>query len=163
MAGEMDVSFKGNLTRDPEVKETRSGKRFASLSIAHQARIKKGDQYGDGDPMFVNATVWARFDGDLWPDNVAASLSKGVQVVVTGRMRLEKWEARDGRTGESLRLEVEDIGPSLQRATAAVERNAKRDGAMATSDSTGWASSTSSQDAQGGQSGWGSFDEGTPF
>lgn len=155
MAGEMSVGFTGRLTRDPEVRESRGGKSFVSLSLVHQARIKKGDEYADGDPWFMSAAVWARFEGDRWPENIAASLSKGDQVVVRGRARMEKWEARDGRTGDTVRIDVDDIAPSLQWATAPVHRNAKREGSSST-DSAGWATSTTDES-------WGSFDEDTPW
>lgn len=145
MANEMTVQFQANLTADPEVR-TVGDREVCSLRLAHNTRTKRGDQWQDDETWYIDASVWARFDGDRFPGNVAASLSKGDSVEVQGRLKREPWESRKGSSGIGYRLMVTSIGPSLLRATAQLTRNEKQGAGQ--QGGSGWA-------APQGQQGWG--------
>ena len=65
------------------------------------------------------------FDVVCWRDlaeNVALSLSKGMRVVVTGRIEQRSWESDDGVHRSKVEIVADEIGPSLRFATADVRR-----------------------------------------
>jgi single-strand DNA-binding protein len=55
-------------------------------------------------------------------ENVALSLSKGMRVVVTGRIEQRSWETEDGEHRSKVEIVADEIGPSLRFATADVRR-----------------------------------------
>lgn len=118
MAGEPVVTIIGNLTADPELRFTPNGSAVANFTVASTPRVRdQQNGWRDGDTMFVRCSVWNRA-----AENVADSLTKGVRVIATGRLKVRNYETRDGRQGTSIELEVDEVGPSLQFATAQVAR-----------------------------------------
>lgn len=53
---------------------------------------------------------------------MASSLTKGTRVIAQGRLKVRKYQDREGNNRESWELDVDEVGPSLLRATAAVTR-----------------------------------------
>lgn len=87
------ASISGNLTRDPELRQTQSGTSVLSMGVAVNERVKRGDQWEDR-PSYVDVTVWgARADA------LAKFLRKGLRVAVSGRLRQDRWQ--DAKTGEN--------------------------------------------------------------
>jgi len=62
-------------------------------------------------------------------ENVALSLSKGMRVVVSGRIEQRSWETDDGEHRSKVEIVADEIGPSLRFATADVRRTERRQGA----------------------------------
>jgi len=61
----------------------------------------------------------------VWHDqaeHAAESLSKGGRVVVVGRLRQRSWTAEDGSARSVVEVLAEELGPSLQWATATTTR-----------------------------------------
>ena len=71
----------------------------------------------EGDPMFFQGTVW----NDM-AENAAASLQKGMRVVVVGRLNYRSWETQDGQNRSIVDLSIDEIAPSLRWAKANIER-----------------------------------------
>lgn len=119
MAGEIVLTVVGNLTADPEVRYTQGGKAVANFTIASTPRIfdKQKNEWVDGDPVFLRCSVW----GD-YAENVSVSLTKGMRVIAQGRYSQRAYEDRDGNKRTSTELSVDEIGPSLRYAQAAVQR-----------------------------------------
>ncbi|MFF4350875.1 single-stranded DNA-binding protein [Streptomyces sp. NPDC001530] len=126
--GETPLTVVGNLTDDPELRFTPSGAALAKFSVASTPRTydKASGQWQDGTAMFLRCTAWR----DL-AEHIAESLTKGMRVVVTGRLRQHNWQNEQGENRSMLGLEVDDIGPSLQFATATVERAGRKPAASA--------------------------------
>lgn len=83
----------GNLTRDPELRQTQSGTSVLSMAVAVNERVKRGDQWEDR-PSYVDVTVWgARAEA------LSKFLRKGLRVAVSGRLRQDRWQ--DKQTGEN--------------------------------------------------------------
>lgn len=93
------VSIAGNLTRDPELRYTPNGKSVASFDIAINSFHK--DKAGNKieETVFIPITVWAK-----QADVCAQYLKKGHPVLIGGRIRQERWEAKEG--GKRSRLVV---------------------------------------------------------
>ena len=118
MSGEPIITIVGNLTSDPELRYVASGTPVASFTVASTPRNlnKQTNQWEDGEAMFVRCSVWREY-----AENVAESLSKGMRVVVSGRMTVRSYEY-NGQQRTSIELQVDEIGPSLRYARAQVTR-----------------------------------------
>ena len=126
--GETPITIVGNLAGDPELRFTTNGAAIAKFSVASTPRSydKTTNQWQDGTAMFLRCTAWR----DL-ANHVAESLTKGMRVVVTGRLRQHNWKTDQGENRSMLALEVDDIGPSLRFATATVNKVGRSGGGSA--------------------------------
>jgi len=122
MAGETPITFIGNLTGDPELRYTQNGVAVANFTVASTPKFFDKTSGGwmdkDDDTLFLRATVWKEL-----AEHVASSLTKGLRVIVTGRLKQRSYETKEGEKRTSLELEVDEVGPSLRYATATVVRS----------------------------------------
>jgi len=119
MAGETMLTIIGNLTADPELRTTGGGATVASFTIASTPRTwnRQTNQFEDGQALFMRCSAWR----DL-ADHCAQSLKKGMRVIAQGRLRQHSYQAQDGSQRTVIDMTVDEIGPSLRYATAAVNR-----------------------------------------
>jgi single-strand DNA-binding protein len=61
-------------------------------------------------------------------ENVAESLTRGMRVIVSGRLRQRSYETKEGEKRTVYEVEVDDVGPSLRNASAKVNRVARSGG-----------------------------------
>ena len=122
MAGETIITVVGNLTADPELRFTPSGAGVASFTVASTPRTfdKQAQEWRDGETLFMRCSVWREA-----AENVAESLTKGARVIVQGRLVQRSWDDKDGNKRTVVEMQVDEVGPSLTRATAKVTRSAK--------------------------------------
>lgn len=106
------------LTADPELRFTQGGKAVASISLAFNSRRQnpQTQQWEDGDTFYVRSTAWERL-----AENIAETLTKGMEVLVSGELRTESWE-KDGQKNQRPALLIRSIGPNLAYATAQVTK-----------------------------------------
>ena len=155
--GDIQVSFIGNLTSDPELRFTASGVAVANFTVACTPRTldKNTNEWKDGETTFLRCQVWRQY-----AENVAESLTRGTRVMVTGRLKQRSYETKEGEKRTSLDVEVDDIGPVLRNATAKITKSAggASAGGRPGSDSVGtpaddpWASPAAAGGAWGGAS-----------
>lgn len=128
MAGETIITVVGNLTADPELRYTQSGLAVANFTIASTPRSfdRASNDWKDGEALFMRASVWREF-----AEHVASSLTKGSRVIAQGRLKQRSYETKEGEKRTAIELEVDEIGPSLRYATAAVTRSASGAGGNA--------------------------------
>jgi single-strand DNA-binding protein len=165
--GDIQITVVGNLTGDPELRFTPSGAAVANFTVASTTRVldKQTNEWKDGDTVFLRCNVWRQY-----AENVAESLTRGMRVIVTGRLKVRQYETRDGGKGTSVECEVDDVGPVLRYATAKVNK-VSRGGGGGFGDSSGapsgGASSSSNDDPwatnapQGGS--WSGGNDEPPF
>ena len=141
MAGETTITVIGNLTNDPELRFTPSGSAVANFTIASTPRTfdRQSNEWKDGETLFLRAAVWREA-----AENVAESLTKGMRVIVSGRLKSRSYETKEGEKRTVIELEVDEIGPSLRYANAKVNRTQRSGG-------------------QGGQGGFGGGNSGGGF
>jgi len=141
MAGETTITVIGNLTNDPELRFTPSGSAVANFTIASTPRTfdRQSNEWKDGETLFLRASVWREA-----AENVAESLTKGMRVIVNGRLKSRSYETKEGEKRTVIELEVDEIGPSLRYANAKVNRTQRSGG-------------------QGGQGGFGGGNSGGGF
>lgn len=115
MSFETTLTIVGNLTGDPELRYTPNGVAVAKFAVASTPRTfdKTASEYRDGEALFLSCTVWREM-----AEHVAESLAKGARVVVTGRLKLSRWETPEGDKRSTYSLDVDEIGASLRFATA---------------------------------------------
>ena len=118
MSGEPIITIVGNLTSDPELRYVASGTPVASFTVASTPRNlnKQTNQWEDGEAMFVRCSVWREYG-----ENVSESLTKGMWVVVTGRLTVRSYEY-NGEKRQSIEMQVDEVGPSLRYARAQVTK-----------------------------------------
>jgi single-strand DNA-binding protein len=116
------TTITGNLTREPEIRYTKEGLATAQLGIAVNRRWQdRTTQEWQEATSFFDVVCWR----DL-AENVALSLSKGMRVIITGRLEQRSWETEEGDHRSKVEITADEIGPSLLFATADVPRTARR-------------------------------------
>lgn len=125
MAGETLITVVGNLVDDPELRFTPSGAAVANFRIASTPRTfnRQTNEWEDGDALFLSCSIWRQA-----AENVAESLTRGMRVVVHGRLKARTYETREGEKRTVMEIEVEEVGPSLRYATAKVTRASRSGG-----------------------------------
>ncbi len=105
MANINRVVLVGNLTRDPELRQTPSGTPVCGLRIAVNTRRKDSSGQWTEKPNYFDITVWGQQG-----ENCAQYLSKGRPVAIDGRLEWREWDAQDG----TKRQAVEVIADTVQ-------------------------------------------------
>ncbi len=85
------VVITGNLTRDPELRNTNGGTSVANLRVAVNGRRKNGNGEWVDKPNYFNVTVWG-----AQGESCAEYLGKGRQVAVEGRLDFRERDTDDG-------------------------------------------------------------------
>lgn len=114
-----NITVIGNLTGEPELRYTQGGTAMLTGSIADNRRYQVNGEWQE-ETSYVNFVAWR----DL-AENAAATLNKGMRVVVTGRLQQRSYEDKDGNKRNAFDIVVDDIAPSLRFATAVVTKTAK--------------------------------------
>lgn len=93
MSGNLNKVFLlGNLTRDPELKYTKSGTAIANFSIAVNRSYKANDGEYKKEVNFFKIVVWGKSG-----ENCSNYLSKGSSALVEGRLQNRNYETQDGQ------------------------------------------------------------------
>lgn len=94
----------GNLGRDPELRYTTQGTPVCHFSIATNDRRR--DRAGE----MQDQTTWFRVS--LWgrqAELASQYLTKGRQVYIEGRLRVDEWSDRDGKQRYTLEVQGTDM------------------------------------------------------
>ena len=123
--GDTPITVVGNVVADPELRFTPSGAAVANFRIASTPRVYNRDtgQYEDGEALFLTCNVWRQA-----AENVAESLSKGMRVIVNGRLKQRSYQTKEGEQRTVFEIEADEVGPSLKFASAQVNRNPREGG-----------------------------------
>lgn len=97
------VFLMGNLTRDPELRQTPSGQSVCSFSLALNRSYKGANGDWQEATDFVNIVAWAQLG-----ERVAQYLSKGRRCLVQGRLQSSSWE-QDGQKRSKLEVIASDV------------------------------------------------------
>jgi len=143
-AGDTQITIAGNLVDDPELRFTPAGQPVAKFRVASTPRFRDNatGEWKDGDSLFLTCNVWRQA-----AENVAESLTRGMRVIVSGRLRQRSYETKEGEKRTVYEVEVDDVGPSLRNASAKVNRVARSGG------DGGYGGGQRGQGSQGGPGG----------
>ncbi len=99
------VELIGWLGNDPEQRYTPSGIALAEFSVATK---RMGGRNEDGswtyETDWIDVVAW-----DQLAETVVANLRKGSRVRVTGSLRTDTWEDRDGNKRKRVNVRADDI------------------------------------------------------
>lgn len=98
------VTITGNLTADPDLRQTTGGTPVCSLRVAVNGRRK--DQSGQwvDKPNYFNVVVWG-----AQGQNCANYLSKGRPVAVDGRLDWREWQDKEGNNRQTIEIVADTV------------------------------------------------------
>jgi single-strand DNA-binding protein len=112
------ITISGNITREPEMRYTPSGVSKATFGVAvNRSWRNQQTQDWEEQTSFFNVVAWRQL-----AENVAASLTKGSRVVVSGRLEQRSWETDQGEKRSIVEIVADDIAASLRFATAEIHK-----------------------------------------
>ena len=98
------VVLTGNLTRDPELRNTPSGTSVCGLRIACNTRRKDASGQWVDKPNYFDVTVWG-----AQGENCAQYLQKGRPVAVDGRLEWREWEDKEGHKRQAVDIIADSV------------------------------------------------------
>lgn len=104
MATYNKVLIMGNLTRDPELKQTPSNQSIAQIGIAMNRKFKDREGNMREEVTYVDCEAWGRT-----AEVMAQYLSKGKPVFVEGRLKFDQWQDQSGNNRSKLKVVVESF------------------------------------------------------
>lgn len=99
------ATITGNITRDPELRQTQGGTSVLTISVAVNDR-RKNQQTGEWEdyPNYIDCTIFGnRATG------VAPHLQKGMKVAIEGKLNQSRWQAEDGTNRSKIEIIVDEI------------------------------------------------------
>ena len=119
-----DITFPviGNVVTDVTLRFTRGGDPVASFRVASTARRydRGSDRWIDGDTHYFGVSCWRGL-----AQNVMETITKGMPVVVVGRLRTREIQRPCGDHSHPVRysdIEAFSVGPDLGRGVATFTR-----------------------------------------
>ncbi|MEI6131434.1 MAG: single-stranded DNA-binding protein [Bacillota bacterium] len=91
----------GRLTKDPEIRETSTGKIVASFTVAVDRRVAKG---AEKKADFINCVAW---EGRA--EFIKNYFAKGVRIAVEGRLETRNWDDAEGKKRYVTEVIVEEV------------------------------------------------------
>jgi single-strand DNA-binding protein len=103
----------------PELRFSAQGTAVVKVRLAFNSRKRDPatNEWVDSDSFFIDGKVFGQH-----AQNLADSLDKGMEVIVSGRLKTERWETREGEKRSGPSLLIDSIGPTLRYATATVSK-----------------------------------------
>jgi len=125
MAGDTVITVIGSLGQDPELRFTPSGSAVCNFSVGSTPRSfnRQTNEWVDGETLWMRCSVWRDA-----AEHCAETLTRGMRVIVQGRLKQRSWDDQDGNKRTVVELDVDEVGPSLRYATAKVAKTSRSDG-----------------------------------
>jgi single-strand DNA-binding protein len=94
----------GRVTRDTELRRLANGTAVADVGMcSNRTYYNKEKNEKIEEPTFTDVTLWGK-----QAENLAQYLTKGTQLTVVGRLKLETWET-DGQKRSKLKVVAEEV------------------------------------------------------
>lgn len=98
-----NVIISGNLTRDVELKDVSKGRKVCTFSIANNRTFLSNNEK-QNETSFIDIEVWG-----IIAENCAKYIKKGSPVVVTGRIKQERWQGQDGTNRSRVKIVASNV------------------------------------------------------
>ena len=105
MAGEAIITVTGNIGNDPELRVTPQGSSVTSFSVANTPRVKKNNDWEDGETIWYRCFVWGKD-----ATGAATELRKGTRVFLQGRFTVDTYVDKEGKERKALEIYVDSYG-----------------------------------------------------
>ena len=116
------ITISGNLTTDPVIRYTANGRASLAGGVAVNRRWQTNGEWQEAT-SFINFKAFGQI-----AENIAATCTKGMRVILTGRPETSEYVDKDGVNRKAFDVIVDDMGPSLKFATAVVDRITRDNG-----------------------------------
>jgi single-strand DNA-binding protein len=138
MSWNNNVNLIGRLTRDLEVGQTPKGKLYGRTCVAVDDSYKGADGQWVNRANFINIEIW----GDALVSALKDKYKKGVEVAVTGELKINNYQAKDGtkRTATSVKVTSQRVLTRKNDGTPNGQFNAAQDFANQAFDTQGFTS-----------------------
>ena len=115
------ITVTGNVGAPPRTRVLANGVIVTDFRVASTPRHqdKATGAWSDGETMWFGVSCWRAL-----AENVAASVSKGDKVVVSGRLTVSSWKTEQGELRSGLEIVNPTVGFDLSRGKAVLQRNA---------------------------------------
>lgn len=110
------VALGGNLTRDPELRDTNGGAKVLAFGLAVTGSRRTPQGGWEDEPNYFDAVVFGSR-----AEALAGILRKGSRVFLSGRLKYESWQAQDGSRRSRVVVVAENVGLPSKPATNAAE------------------------------------------
>ncbi len=94
----------GRLTRDPELRYTPAGKGVCKFGIAINRTYRNQEGDNVDEVLFINVTTWGK-----QAENCSQFLKKGRRVAVSGELRSNSWQDKDGNKRVSYEISARTV------------------------------------------------------
>ena len=113
------VTIVGTVTMDPEMRTTGSGMSVLNVNFAGPKKRRFVDgqwENVDDDPQYFSGVVFGQ-----QAENVEKSISKGMRVIIVGKLNYSSWEDKEtGVNRSKIEIIIDEIGPALKWTTTNV-------------------------------------------
>ena len=118
------ITISGNITRDPEMRYTPSGVSKVTFGVAvNRSWRNQQSQEWEEQTSFFNVVAWRQL-----AENAGASLTKGMRVVVSGRLEQRSWETEAGEKRSIVEIVADDVAEPALRYGGGAQGRAQRAG-----------------------------------
>lgn len=97
------IMIEGNLTRDPELRETPKGTPVCSFAVASNRFYRYEDEL-QKEVSFFDVEAWARN-----AERCGSELTKGRGVRVIGRLKQDRWTDGEGKNHSRVKIVAEHV------------------------------------------------------
>jgi len=94
----------GNVTRDPELRSTPSGKSVTSFGVATNRKFKDASGELQDSVEFHNVVAWGKL-----AELCSQLLAKGKPVLIEGRLQTRSWEGQDGAKRQTTEIVADNM------------------------------------------------------
>ena len=101
------VQILGNLTRDPEVRYTQSGKAVATFNVAATNTFTSSDGETKEQTAFINCVAWGKTGESV------GNCKKGERLLVNGRIQTRSYDTQDGQKRYVTEVVADFVGRKL--------------------------------------------------
>ena len=98
-----NVLLEGNMTRDPEYRETAKGTPLCTFSIATNRYFKQGNE-SEKEVSFFDVQTWSKL-----AESCRNHGRKGRGLRVVGRLKQERWNGSDGKAHSKVSIVAEHV------------------------------------------------------
>lgn len=123
MSYSQQVTFMGNLVDDPELRFTPNGKAVCKFRMVVNNKKKQGGEWVDGDPFWVNGTLWGTA-----AENMAQSLTRGDRIMTVGELSVRGYETQQGEKRSATEFRAQEVAVSIQWASVTVQKMERSSG-----------------------------------
>jgi single-strand DNA-binding protein len=112
----------GNVTAEPELRATPSGRVVVNLRVAVNHRVKVEGEWTNGEPTYYEITLW-----EDAAEHAVESLHKGDRVLFTGVMHTEAFEVEGVKRTKQMVTDAE-VGASVRWTNVSIDRSKRATG-----------------------------------